>query len=409
MNSSLPRKTSFLNSQNVMATTYLLLFIFCFASLNSEFSTGQTLLAHYFDLSYPMFMQASTVLKIISLLGFSNVLIGLVYANLDKTMLGLTYSEIVFSSFPLYNLFTVFHILTTVMCVAVSASGIDESSVICFIAVLCGLVYQWVVIVNVVLDSNRCETLAILVWKKRLENVNQYKDILNNLQRLAESFPPNSTKHYQAHLKIFCYAFKKFSSLDNDPKMMIKDNSYVWSKVLKSPNQTINLLITEDVFRELFCFDEHATDHEEKKECFRRIASGYVIQQVAPIRENTTANIDDAFIRVYKRMALTIYNLTFYDSFSYDFSENEFDVRKFTLEYIGANMFVLAYTCMCLKTIEVNKELYEIAPKEYHKSFDNFKYTRETIELLKFVPKSQDDKINVVIDAAKMQLEFYYI
>lgn len=406
MISSLPKKIKLSNIPNTMVIIYLLLFIACFASLNSELSTGKPLLVHYFNLNYPIFMRASAIFEIISLLGFSNVLIGLVYANLDKTMLGLTYSEIVLSSFPLYNLFTVLHILITVVCIAISASGMDESSVICFIAVICGFFYQWTVIVNVVLDSKKCEIIAFNVWEQKLKNDKLYKDSLNDLQHIVESFCYNN-KHYQAHLKILCTALINVSSTEVEPKIAIQDISYIWNELLKSPSQAANSHVAEDIFNELQNRDEQDFDKENKRDCLCRIISGFIIQQINLTRENTNANINESFIRIYRRIALVVYNLSSADIlFSTDIDE-AFSPKRFIVECICANLFVLACVCMCLKTLNINNELYEIAPKEYHEDSDVLKYISEIIELLRIAPLFQREKIESAVIVAKKHLKLF--
>ena len=292
---------NFLLKEKTMLVANIGLLGFLVLSLICELISGKSIFG-FFGATCPIFFQAPSILEIIKILGFSTVLIGWVYSGLDKCILGLTRQEILNQKFGLYKLFSFFHISWTLACVATAVAYMSESALISIIGVLYGLLYQSWVFVNVVLDSEKCEKLAVNTWNEYFEKLNNQKE---NLMRLVCSFPKYDSSHYKKHQQ--CIA--KILLIDNQPDFLRNLNE-MWQMYLKANSSRDDMIVVEDLFFELCSveYTEQEKDKREKKLC--EIACGYLIFKINEIKN--TASLEEneqTMLLLSQHITALVYNM----------------------------------------------------------------------------------------------------
>ncbi len=188
---------------------------------------------HFPNLVCPSFLRASTILEAEKIIGFTNIFLGLLYYNLDKTMLGLTYSEIMRYTLKEHNSLTIFHIICNLLCIIMSAGGCSEGALLCFLIVLIGFLYQWGAIYFIVVSDSICREMATYSWIIASEDQTDQKQLLNLAVKLAKSFPKRNTDNYIAHLSCFCRLVFKCAKT---PDFTIQELDTVWCEFLNNPN-----------------------------------------------------------------------------------------------------------------------------------------------------------------------------
>lgn len=180
----------------------------------------------------PVFLRASTILDVIKIAGFSNVLIGWNYKSINRQMLGKSFSELIQFKFPFYNECSIAHIFATICCIISASAGTSESATIALVAVLYGFSYQTAVLYQIVLRDGNCETIAEEYWKAEIRNESSIK---NNLIQLANTMPPPNNPHLTAHLNCFTLAFSQYCNCEVTGEL-IREVACIWSILLNSTN-----------------------------------------------------------------------------------------------------------------------------------------------------------------------------
>lgn len=120
---------------------------------------------------------AVSVSKIADTIGVCSVLIGWIYASLDKTELGIRYSTLADSCLPGYHIYVAAHFIGVLLCIWLSAAGLVESAVLVLLGVLYDSWLQWDVLWHVILSSKHRRNLAMEVWRTQTGNAKDAKSL----------------------------------------------------------------------------------------------------------------------------------------------------------------------------------------------------------------------------------------
>lgn len=115
-------------------------------------------------------LQAKNVFEIIQILGFGSILLAWIQTLLDKETYGIPYVEIIRKGFCNFKWVLAFHLISTVICIGLSAAGASEGAFLSLIVVLMGFLY-WLRLLDVLLLSASIrQKMAIGIWEEREKN-----------------------------------------------------------------------------------------------------------------------------------------------------------------------------------------------------------------------------------------------
>ena len=373
-----------------MIFIYGISFILILSSIVTELLTGDSIVANISSIKCPPFMKASVVFEVIKVVGFSNIFVGWIYKELDKKMLGLSYSDILYNQFYNYNFFSVCHITVTILCLAFAAAGLSESSLICLLLVLFGFAYQWNIAYCLILNSNKCENLAILTWQ---EYKKQTETLLPNLLCIAKTIPSNESKYYNSHLNCFSSLFIEFV-LTYPHGDKLKQISEIWDSIINNENVVGNEHIFEVVFIKLFENIKSIEDIKFKNDCLCEISCGCLVSDLfKAMNDKKAVSFDVAFDKILQKYELLISEL------SKSVEDND-EIKKELFNCIKTNLFLLLWVYFQFDFLNLSKERLSIIPDEKRDEyFDNM------INVL-FNNRFYDDKrLKDVVSIARIQLK----
>lgn len=373
---------------------FVILIVTLVASVISEWHRGDSLLGNYLrvhNIKCPVFIQAPSILEVIKIVGVSGVLIGWIYANMDKTMLGLTYSDILHSQFRFNSLFSIIHIISILSCVAVSSAGLSESSILSLAITLIGFLYQWVVFYRLILNSEKCVNMAKLTWDKRISKNDKLE---TNLLCLAKTLPTKDSQYYQAHLSCLAKMFVRIIENSNSTKQLSLI-SQAWNVIFVNADFK-NELILQELTIEILKTNNSAD--AEKFLC--EIISGYIVSQISEIKSASKYdNMNYEFFELAQRLRMFVYRL----SLEKELGDSNQNVKTAILTLsncINTNIHLLLWVYFQEGFLYLTSDLLKILPVQ--KRDENFE---QIIQLLFRKHNLNDfDKLEKEIKIARIQL-----
>lgn len=335
----------------------------------------------------PLFAQAPAIYEVIAIIGFSSLLIGLIYANMDKKMLGLDYSIILRSVFNLYNICSICHVIAVLCCVAFSSTGYTEGAWLSLGVVFLGSVYQVCVVYNLIFNSKCCEELARFVWNKRLTTSGA--DLSNDLCCLAREIPEKGTKYYDLYLECFAHLFIGYANTSKENESSnLKVYSDIWYIFLHNSNVSCNEVITEDFILELLRYPNLYNKENECTDALCRITSGYIVSYINDMRIKNDNHLD--------------FHLIFQEIHKYKYG---FDIENNYLESVLNCIYTNVYLLMWIYFWFNETELtYELITDELPKA-KNDKYIKEILNMLFKSVYKQSFVGTEILDIAMAQLD----
>lgn len=306
---------------------FSLIIILVAISLFTEYFFGHSFFAGICKMKCPVFLQANSIYEVVKVIGLTNILIGWIYAKLDNTMLGLTYSEILKSQFPMYALFAGLHFLSTLGCVAVSKAGLSESSILLLLAILIGFIYQGIVFYKIILSSKKCEYLAKLTWFEKKEEIDELK---TNILNLAECMPEFGDKNYESHR--ICFVNLLIKCLNGNLQGEFDLILNIWDRLNKNTNLCNSRNIEQrdqDIFKSMFL---NLEEEKESKKVICLFMSGYIAYIIADCdskSQNLNMNVEfKTLIRAVNNIIYTLNSVSSENTALFDFF---YDSTKTTL------------------------------------------------------------------------------
>ncbi len=376
--------------RRIIIGCYFVLGWFLLLSLGCELLYNQSFTSLTTEFSCPSFLRAHVILEIMKIVGFTNVFLGFFYANLDKKIIGLSYSEILDFFFPQHHIFTILHIIFTITCIGLSAGGLSESAVISFVLVINGFVYQWTTLYFIVLNDNYCEKLAVYIWENDPER-RRYPLILDSIFCITTNINDNNSKHYIVNLDCFCSLLIEYVKEDSD-LVYLEDVSKIWGNLLRNHNNK-NSTILADVFEKVLLKNSlNSTEIKERSAC--EIISGYMVFRI--YNSEDSAN-DDCIANNFKILVKEIWSLLHFLSNKIQTQTKEY--KAFT-NCVLTNIYLLAWILFQYRVISLSQEFITYVPTEVNDNYiDKIAYI-----LLRPIAKDQSS-IKQAIDIAKKQLK----
>lgn len=373
-----------------MVAIYVISFVIIILSIGTELFTGNSIVANISSIKCPPFMKASVVFEVIKVVGFSNIFVGWIYKELDKKMLGLSYSDILHNQFYNYNVFSVGHITATILCLAFATAGLSESSLVCLFLVLFGFAYQWYIAYCLILNSNKCEDLAILTWQ---EYKKQAETLFPNLLCIAKTIPSNESKYYSSHLNCFSSLFIEFVFLNrNDDKL--KQISEIWDSIINNENVLENEHIFEDIFIKLFENIKSIDNIKFKKDCLCEISCGCLVSDLfKAMNDKEKESFDATFDKILQKYNLLISDL------SKSVADND-EIKKDLFNCIKTNLYLLLWVYFQFNFVNLSKERLSIIPDE-----DRDEYFDAMIKVLFYNRDCDDKRLEDIVSIARIQLK----
>ena len=383
----------------------ILIIVYSFLTIGLVYSTVSEALGKYgifesifhdilSDIRRPLLLDASVVFETISIIGFSSLFIGLIYTNLDKSMLGLSYDELLDYNYPFYREFSYYHIIITACCIITSAAKLSESAWISFLIILISFTYQWVIFVKLIGSSTSCEKLAIYCWKKKLD---ESDNDLVNLQRLAETLPGNDSKFYHNHLICLSYAFYRYTIIHNSPNDL-KNVASIWNVIFISANEIEKDLIAKDIFSILI--SKINSDDNSEKEAVGIIASGYLVKHFCyDVKGHKDINIDKQIKEFYSKTSILLNEICLYGD---NYNKT---LKDYIINCIKTNLYCMHWVYVLFGEISANRDLLDIIPDKNEDIITTF--VEEIITMLN--PSSSETikkHILRVVEISKSQLNY---
>lgn len=395
-NNSKSQKSSI---SNTTVSVYSFAFILLFISLLTELLTTESFFSYVFNAECPIFIQAPAIFEIIKVVGLSNVIVAWIYVNSDKTMLGLSYLDILNSYFPRHGVFSVIHFASTLICISVSSSGLSESSIISLAIVLWGLIYQFYVFYCIFLNSLKCENIAKIVWKQESKN---FPTLHSKLLCLTGTFPTNDSKQYRAYLTCFSSLFVENLTLTSECNW-IKQNYQIWENLLmkcEKIDSTFVLEIFVELFNQLIQFKKTSTNTFVNKssvcvKCLSALISGYVTFVILKIKRENLSN--DNFSHKYWGIIKDVETITQY---LYEQTDKKYyGLITDAYNCIQTNLYLTAWVLFQEDHMKLTKQIVMSKP-----SLPNDTYFNEMINVIFPEHAKNQEYLEELKDIAKSQL-----
>ena len=383
---------------------YIVFSIFCIVSIISELIYKHSLLGNC--ISCPPFLRANVILEIMKIIGFSNIFLSILYSNLSKKMLAISYEDILKDFSPKHNKYTILHIICNLACFALATGGLSESALAMFILVLNGFIYQWNILYYIVFNSNKCEKLAIDIWehtvqtaKKTQENQEVQKskkeqgipknNLFDDLCLLAETLPERSCKYYGSHIKCFAKVLSIYACGDIDVTK-IKELSAIWQIILKNENADDML---EEVSNALF-YNFNSDDKSQEILC--NVFTAYMFCKLC---SNDKNNLESDFNAIFKTL---INDMRYFVLLSpIRLSEKLKHTYLLFVNCWQTNIHILAWAFFQQGMLPLSKDIFDIVPDE--KNLD-YKYAEQLTRAYFLSIGENDEHVDKILDIAKQQL-----
>ena len=365
---------------------YLVFSIFCIASISKELFLSDSILGKY--MSCPTFLRASVVLEIIKIIGFSNIFLSLLYTNLSKKMLAISYEDILRYFSPLHNFYTIFHIICNLGCLSLAAGGLSESALASLILVINGFVYQWIILYNIVINSNKCEKLSKSMWMEKAKSGKN--KLYEELYLLAKTLPERSSKQYCGHIECFTNLLSAYS-VDEIDETQIKTISIIWRHCLE--HETVDNIL-EDISISLF---EKLKENNNGYEVLCNVFTAYMFCKLCPKEKNAEKTDMSTIFR-------TLINDTLYFRLLSPIRLNE-ELKESYKIFINCwctNIHILAWVFFQQGMLPLSKTFLNILPNTTDLEY---KYAEKLTYAIFLSIGETDEKIQNAFDIAKQQLQ----
>ncbi len=339
----------------------------------------------------PKFMEASVVFEVIKIVAFSTVLVGCIYSNMNKKMLGLTYYEIINSQFYHFKFFSIVHIIATFLCLVFSAAGFSEIANITLGLVLCGFIYHWLVLYYIVLNPNKCADFATAVWQEKAEKP---EELYTHLLLLAKSIPTKESPHYSAHIKSFSLLLTRFAK---ENQCNTEEISAIWNCIFLNQDTVNNKDINGDIFQQLLTF--HIAENDvDLQNWILKIVSGYIISELNDIEDGLDReHMDNCYNKLIFKVPLFAIRL------SREIPSAQRTICDELIKFINVIMFLYAWVIFQFNIINLPVQIWDVCQNIVEK--DNYYFYFGEIVNYKFLNKGKTpSQIQAAIDIAKSQL-----
>ena len=351
----------------VMFSLYALSFLLILLSVGCQVMRHMSWSAlHFPNMDPPHFLRAPSVLEIMKIVGFSNIFWGWLYSRQTSRMLGLTYADIVHAIFRFHFLFSIAHAVFTILSIMFAAAGNSESALFAFFAVLIGMVYQWLALYLVVLNSKFCEKLAFFLLDP------SHAEFLNGptedeiLYNLSTTFPERKSKHYAAHLNCFCRLLvhhAKRHSESEDLQELAQD----WGHLLSSSQNSNDNLLLRDIYCGLFAVLKEPKVSYKAETYLKKISSSYIISQMMVPKNSRRGKYMQRKFRTLKQNLNTlVYALSVqFEPSSSLHTQREEELYADFIDHIKTDMYILLWVLFQFGEIDLEKKaLKELLPTQ---------------------------------------------
>lgn len=248
------------SGKKYMIIPAVILFALLLTSLGCEIFLGSSMLAQvrllcpqYKTLWKHMqpFIRGKGVLKVAETIGLSSILVAWIYAALDKTELGLRYSDLAKEDVPCYFLYVIVHFACVLVCVFLGTINMIESACISLLIILWSGYIQCRILLRVVLSSENRAKLAVLVWERRINEAIQVSlnELVLELLNIAGSITEeliDSTDELQEKLS---NAMERIGSKAEASQAEIEDLGRIWARLLYDKASENQLVLVHNILK----------------------------------------------------------------------------------------------------------------------------------------------------------------
>lgn len=183
--------------------------------------------------------------------GFGSILIGWVYATLDKEELGIRYADLLAATYPKYHYFVLAHLLAVLFCQWMVQIKYLEAAWWFMTIILWGSIIHWKVLANIIFSTRKRKSIAIAEWGREVDREKDNPSrLLTCIYGIEQALPFDDGvslkglcgpmfRGIQQYATSFCP-----NSQDNAKQQVFRDMVSIWECLLtrRSPNQQDILL-----------------------------------------------------------------------------------------------------------------------------------------------------------------------
>ena len=376
--------------RRIIVSLFFICFLAFIISIACEIKNATSVYEFLGGPSLPNFVSSKSISEIVKIIGLSSVLIGIICANMDKEILGLSYLEIFQNTFKEYRIYSCVHIIFVLLCCGLSVTGFTESSWITLAVVFLGTCYQVLVVSYSIFNIRAIEKLAYNVWETRANgNVRKSKDDedrITYMKRyamcLAKNIPEKGNKYYDGYLYNFTTMLVGFAKKNKENN--VKSMSEIWRLLKQNSVIADNENLVEDVMLLLIkrVNDIQISENEEvdKDDMLCKMISGYIVSEFNELQETTPRGELLELSSCFNRIRVIQYNMQTCLEQKYQ------QIVEIMFDFIRTNMYILLWVYFQCEKVVLTQDLLMIIPEK-----KNEKYTNEILEILikPFVDKKE--------------------
>lgn len=235
----------------------------------------------------PLIFKIEAIRKTAETVGFGSILIAWIYAVLDREELGFKYGDLLLAMYPAYHLFVLGHLLSMLICVWLTETGMLEGAIISLSIVVLGCIIHWKALSNLVFLSTKRKNVAMNEWESTVtrdwEFVSQYQSIIYNI---IDAFCIDDRGCYEKMQQYLTLALLKFA---NDFKMeetehngqILSDISHMWDRLMRGRPNSERFLILDSIFHTCKQYQQYQTS-------IGPICAGYILWLRKDCADNAT-------------------------------------------------------------------------------------------------------------------------
>lgn len=226
------------------------------------------------------FVNIDAVNAIAETIGFGSILIGWVYANLDKEELGIRYADLLDDNYHNYHYFVLAHLVSVLFCLWMVKIKYLEAACSFMTTMLWGSIVHWKVLSNIIFSTQKRKSMAINQWSRIVsEEKNDLHKLLSCIYGMEQVLPFDDGISLRKMCNPMFLAIQQYAdsfclNAHKSQKMQVfRDMVSIWECILEKRSQN-----QRDIFlKNLFEVAVECSNIDEKEEISSLVISATYI------------------------------------------------------------------------------------------------------------------------------------